>query len=282
MDPEHGRIAGDGPARTDRPRSTDDRRFARLIAAADRPPAVSGPALAGAVAGILGGLVLACIARLDDLARGRGGSFMASQPYQIDVPRHRARPSAPALVSAGGRRPSSSGCMGRPGRRRVRSRASTSTSSELRREFRLYCLGGTSRCGSKRRGPNRVIVQLDYREPVAVERLQDGTERTVCSTDEGVILPREDVDPEHAGRSDPARQARAAVRARPAGRKSGASSKRQRARSSPTSASLAAVELAAFLERALGASRAGHRRRSRPSSIHPLERRTDLYVQIGE
>lgn len=42
--------------------------------------------------------------------------------------------------------------------------------------------------------PNRVTVRLTYREPVAVERLPDETERTVIDHD-AVILPREDVDP---------------------------------------------------------------------------------------
>ena len=42
--------------------------------------------------------------------------------------------------------------------------------------------------------PNRVTVRLTYREPVAVERLEDETERTVIDRD-GVILTREDIEP---------------------------------------------------------------------------------------
>ncbi len=41
--------------------------------------------------------------------------------------------------------------------------------------------------------PNRVTVQLEYVEPVAMERLADRPERTIVNGD-GVILPREDID----------------------------------------------------------------------------------------
>ncbi len=43
--------------------------------------------------------------------------------------------------------------------------------------------------------PNRVTVRLHYREPVAIERLDDESERTVIDRD-AVLLPREDVDPD--------------------------------------------------------------------------------------
>jgi hypothetical protein len=45
---------------------------------------------------------------------------------------------------------------------------------------------------------NRVVVRLDYREPVAVERMADATERTVVDHD-GVILPRSEIDFDRVG-----------------------------------------------------------------------------------
>ncbi|MCA1685620.1 MAG: hypothetical protein LC745_06465, partial [Planctomycetia bacterium] len=46
--------------------------------------------------------------------------------------------------------------------------------------------------------PNRVVVRLAYRDPVAVERLNDATDRTVVDR-EGVILPRKDIDFDRVG-----------------------------------------------------------------------------------
>jgi hypothetical protein len=46
--------------------------------------------------------------------------------------------------------------------------------------------------------PNRVSVRLHYREPVAVERLEDGNERTVIDQD-GVILPPDEIEPAFLG-----------------------------------------------------------------------------------
>jgi hypothetical protein len=45
---------------------------------------------------------------------------------------------------------------------------------------------------------NRVTVRLQYREPVAVEELPGGAERTVVDR-EGVVLPRDDLDLDLAG-----------------------------------------------------------------------------------
>jgi hypothetical protein len=71
--------------------------------------------------------------------------------------------------------------------------------NELDREFRLYSWVKRVR-RVERKWPNRIVVHLDYRTPVARARLRTKP-GLVLLDDEGVILPWEDVDPEMAARS---------------------------------------------------------------------------------
>jgi hypothetical protein len=66
--------------------------------------------------------------------------------------------------------------------------------AELDRDFRLYCWVKRVR-KVERKTPNRIIVQLDYRIPVARALLPEKPVRVLVDAD-GVILPWEDVDEE--------------------------------------------------------------------------------------
>jgi hypothetical protein len=68
----------------------------------------------------------------------------------------------------------------------------------LDREFRMYCwVRRVKRV--ERKWPNRIVVRLDYRRPVARATIP-GKSARVLIDDDGVILPWEDVDGELAGR----------------------------------------------------------------------------------
>jgi hypothetical protein len=69
--------------------------------------------------------------------------------------------------------------------------------AELAREFRLYCwVKRVVRV--ERHAPNRLVVRLDYRTPVAWAPLPGKVARVLLDED-GVMLPAEDVDEEKAG-----------------------------------------------------------------------------------
>jgi hypothetical protein len=69
--------------------------------------------------------------------------------------------------------------------------------AELNREFRLYCWTRRVRL-VERKWPNRIVVHLDYRIPVARAALPGKPGRALVDAD-GVIVPWEDVDEEMAG-----------------------------------------------------------------------------------
>ena len=71
---------------------------------------------------------------------------------------------------AGGAAASSTGPAA-AGRDEPTSRSSTSTSSELERDFRLYPLGQARSSSVERSARTGVVVRLDYREPVAWSEL---------------------------------------------------------------------------------------------------------------
>jgi len=114
--------------------------------------------------------------------------------------------------------------------------------AELRREFRLY--SWVKRVGQvERKWPNRIVVPLDYRTPVARAPLP-GKPGLVLLDDEGVILPADDVDPEAVGRAILLSRFEPPFEPRP-GRVWSSSEGR------PDERVLAAVKLAAFLQSAL-------------------------------
>jgi hypothetical protein len=71
--------------------------------------------------------------------------------------------------------------------------------AEVSRQFRLYCWVRRVR-RVERKWPNRIIVRLEYRVPVARATLP-GKSAPALIDEDGVILPWEDVEPETAVRA---------------------------------------------------------------------------------
>jgi hypothetical protein len=132
---------------------------------------------------------------------------------------------------------------------------------ELRREFRLYpwvkLVGQVVR-----KYPNRIIVPLEYRTPVA-RALLPGKPGLVLVDDEGVILPSDDVDLEAVGRTILLGKFEPPFELRPGRVWSSSEGK-------PDEHVLAAVKLAAFLRSALVHVPAPVAPVLQPKAIYPI------------
>jgi hypothetical protein len=146
--------------------------------------------------------------------------------------------------------------------------------AELRREFRLYCW--VKRVGQvQRKWPNRIIVPLDYRNPVARAHLP-GKPGLVLLDDEGVILPATDVNPEAVDHAALIKGLDPPFEPRP-GRVWSSTEGR------PDPRVLAAVKLAAFLQSALARAREPISPVLQPKVIHPVPDAGDgLFVENAE
>jgi hypothetical protein len=169
------------------------RRFARLIP----PPTVrrlSPVRLWWALAGIGGGLVLTCFL-VSTIWSGVAAFVHGRQPYQLTFRDIVLDPPPPPWFRGG-----SAAFLKQVMGTIPVTRSVSYLDLDLERlllEFRRNAWVEKP-LRVERGGANRLTVHLVYREPVAVERLKDGTERTVVDR-EAVILPRKDVDFDHAG-----------------------------------------------------------------------------------
>jgi hypothetical protein len=188
--PRIGRVddrAGDavtGPA--------PSRRFARLVASpAVRRLAVNRVGLAVVASIAILGLVVAA----GTLARRSASEFLQRQPeYQLAFKEIALEPPPPAWYRGG-----TEGFL-----KRVREEAREEESfsvlgvdlARLDRAFRLYAW--VEKVEQVTRSyPNRVVVRLAYREPVAVAH--SGDQAAVVVDRDGVILPRGEIEWEAAG-----------------------------------------------------------------------------------
>jgi hypothetical protein len=132
---------------------------------------------------------------------------------------------------------------------------------ELRREFRLY--SWVKHVGQvERKPPNRIIVPLDYRTPVARAPLPGKAGLVLLDVD-GVILPADDVDPDAVGRTILLSRFEPPFELRP-GRVWSSSEGR------PDERVLGAVKLAAFLQSALARGKEPVVPSLQPKAIYPI------------
>jgi hypothetical protein len=143
---------------------------------------------------------------------------------------------------------------------------------ELDREFRLYCWVKRVR-SVRRKYPNRIIVYLEYRMPVARAALPGQPARTLVDAD-GVMLPWEDADEEMAAALPLIRGPDPPFEPRP-GRAW------MKGDGKPDERLLAAVKLAAFLNSALARAPQAPEALAHVTVIHSLPR-DGLFLETGE
>ncbi len=173
----------------DPPGGPPPRRFPRLlIPTTDRPHAHGrqiGRTLA--IFGVIG-LLIAGLAWIVSAARR---SVDQAQPYTLSYRQVTLDPPPPQWIK-GGTEGFLDAVLGRSDE--FRSFSALNFDADHLRLFFQHNPWVVRVSGITRGYPNRVTMRLEYREPVAIDRLEDGLERTVVDH-EGVILPRDEIVP---------------------------------------------------------------------------------------